>query len=282
MPIFDRWFRGKAKSSPVELTPQAAAEIRKIARQGALRFEEISVVVGGDPAGTFSLDLSEDARHLHDPGNLVTESQGLRVVVSKWIVRDFPGLVIDSRMGGFLFQGPHVPQAVASHPGKIDVSEPRLFRLMPSLEFDEDTFVQVRYHLHVGDSRAALVASLEPLIVAAYSSDFDAVVPLEFPSRLIREFGLALGTRLVTVNTYLRGNELASDILRGDRATDDWHNCVPLIADFITDDSARLAELKSGIDEEEWQRAYRMAIAALKRANGRYRSGLPTQTEAPA
>lgn len=79
-------------------------------------------------------------------------------------------------------------RAVASDPGRLGLSEAKLRALEPAL-FEPRTFkcgsceqhhtaedmrAIVAEGLHMGDSRAALVVSDRPLVVAAYSEDLDA------------------------------------------------------------------------------------------------------------
>ena len=57
-------------------------------------------------------------------------------------------------------------------------------------------------HLLLGDSRAAVVVSTNPLMVTAYSDEMDAAILLRFPAFLVSKYALQVGTRLLTVNTY--------------------------------------------------------------------------------
>src|SRR5687767_13892162 len=105
----------------------------------------------------------------------------------------------------------------ASDPGQINLSIPRLRRLRPDL-FGKGAvwhammvFLSIepfphkrhiREQLAAGDSRAAVVMKINPLLVAAYTDELDCVAILRFDDSLVAEFDLTPGTRLLTVNTY--------------------------------------------------------------------------------
>jgi hypothetical protein len=179
----------------------------------------------------------------------------------------------------------------ASNPGGIRLSQERLRRLRPDLfgwpaarrwlgqvvrgqrVFPIVTHVSEAL-LH-GDGRAAIVMSLEPLLVAAYSGEIGGVAMLRFDSSLVREFQLSLGQRLLTVNTYGKAPQLQEDLIRGPEGRDYWRVLHPLIADFLTDDAAALAARKRELDEEEWQHAEELGRAYLRERPGLWRDGRP-------
>lgn len=130
-------------------------------------------------------------------------------------------------------------------------------------------------HLRLGDSRAACVISIEPLLVAAYTDELDCVVLLNFPAWLVKEHKLMVGGHLLTVNTYARGRSIAADLAVGPRQLGRWVNFYPVIADFVSNDTRRIAMKKAEIGEEEWRRCKQMGIASLKRFPNRWRNGSP-------
>lgn len=136
----------------------------------------------------------------------------------------------------------------ASDPGLLRVSLPRLYKLDPSLdpgyhtEYGIKQMFPVRFisqwrrkrlieeiqeHLAVGDSRAAVVMSVKPILVAAYSDELDGVVILKFPCWLAKEHDLRVGDRLLTVNTYMQIS-MASDVHLGPRQLKRFRNGMAL------------------------------------------------------
>lgn len=191
----------------------------------------------------------------------------------------------------------------ATDPGEVELSLPKLRALDPEL-FADRTFtcgptcdvdhpsVEMRErlaeHLMHGDSRAALVVSVAPLVVAAYSSDLDAVALLRFPTSLVSEYGLTVGSRLLTVNLYadVRGARTgepfyAVDLVPGPDRTG-WSNFAPLIADFLSEDRGRIEARKRAISEDEWRTAKARAATRIERWGlDTARPGTPTLAGTP-
>src|SRR5262245_23494382 len=161
----------------------------------------------------------------------------------------------------------------ASNPGSLRVSPRKLYTMHPELASwwawmayiirERKTrglsrtfwLTHIEEHLMHGDSRAALVVSIDPLRVAAYSDDLDCVVLLEFDQSFVRDYRLKVGSRLLTVNTYARVKwGYASDIVRGEDPNEDWGNFAPYIGEFLSDDVRVIERRKASISEDEWLR----------------------------
>jgi hypothetical protein len=180
----------------------------------------------------------------------------------------------------------HDDETNASDPARVALSIRRFRRLEPAArglrgwywrwfaggrQFEE----MLDKHLHLGDSRAACVVSIEPLLVAAYTDELDCVAMLCFPSWLVEEHCLKLGSRLLTVNGYFLEGEVVDDLEPGPDDLNQYFNFFPVIAEFVSDDSQRIAERKTAIAYEEWQRCERMGQDYLKRNQGQWRNGSP-------
>ena len=114
-----------------------------------------------------------------------------------------------------------------------------------------------------------------PLLVAAYTDELDCVAILEFPEEFVADYGLAEGSRLLTINTYARRQEYDADLVLGVNQTGQWTGFHPIIAEFVSDDEAKIVARKRAISAEEWQRAYRMGRAYIKQRPGVARDGRP-------
>jgi len=180
----------------------------------------------------------------------------------------------------------------ASRAGGILLSDVRLRRLHPELYGIRGIFFGLMHGEHGvsardarslfrqallhGDSQPAVVVSVEPLVVAAYSDDLDAVVLLEFDASLSNEFGLTRGHRLVSVNTYfpMQYRHLGEDIQMGPDSTNLWGNVTSHIADFLTEDTEALRQVRQKIRPEEWEKLKKHLSARLKQ-DIRPRDGRP-------
>jgi hypothetical protein len=180
----------------------------------------------------------------------------------------------------------HSDTHAASDPGGIRLSRRRFRQLEPWAQGIRGFFWRyskvgrtwqeaIDEHLQTGDSRAAVVFSVEPLVVGAYTDEFDSTVMLLFPPWLNCVHHLVVGAKLLTVNTYSLGEELARDMMKGTNGMTKFTNVHPLIADFYSDDHDRIAARKDEIDDAEWQRCVEMGQSYIKRFPGHVRPGTP-------
>lgn len=137
-------------------------------------------------------------------------------------------------------------------------------------------------HLVHGDTRAALVMSLNPLLVAAYTDEMDCVAMIKFPVQFVQQYRLEVGTRMVTVNTYSTGKHPVRDLENGPEASFLYNNFAPYIAEFYSDDFDKIEARKQSIDEAEWRRTLEMGRRYLRDKPGRYRGGGPRECRLPA
>lgn len=131
-------------------------------------------------------------------------------------------------------------------------------------------------HLLCGDSRAAMVISINPLLVAAYTDEFDCVAILKFPDRLISEYSLKVYDRLLTINLYERGENLVEDLEHGSASYYRYSNFIPFIAEFLSDNLSRIELRKAQILASEWERTKYLAEKYIsKNGKTRVRDGRP-------
>jgi hypothetical protein len=195
----------------------------------------------------------------------------------------------------------------ASDPVFIGLSDVKLFQFQPEIyqkkntkgllqvfKFWEDSHekyipahpnlhTHYKEHLLCGDSRAAIVVSLSPLLIAAYTDEFDCVAMLKFPDRLIREYSLKLYDRLLTINLYERGDDLVEDLENGPASYYRYSNFIPFIAEFLSDSLSQIELRKSQILESEWERTKYLAEKyILNNGKVKVRDGRPLYCGKPA
>lgn len=151
----------------------------------------------------------------------------------------------------------------ATPPGTLGLSRDKLRRLQPELLYPlrwwlarkrmiaghkrgrKYLLTHVQEHLMLGAANPALVVSLKPLRIAAYTSDLDCVALLHFAPGFARDYQLAVGQRLLSINTYAaRDKGIAADLREGPGATGRWGNFAPYIAEFLSDDTAAIEGCK--------------------------------------
>jgi len=133
-----------------------------------------------------------------------------------------------------------------------------------------------------GDANPAMVVSADPLILAAYTPDIDNVMLLRLPESTARDLNISMkpGTKLVTCNTYGNLSPELCDISPGPQASGAWTNCNCLIADLISDDAARLAELKESFSIAAWRQCETLAANRLRQQHP-CRDGRPNYSWIP-
>lgn len=168
---------------------------------------------------------------------------------------------------------------------KLKIIVPQLFgifgginKLINRCVTDVSLFDQLQMCLTNGDSRAAVVLTIEPLRVAAYTDEFDCVIILRFSDKVDNHYRLERGDRLLTINTYAPPGTMKrpKDITPGDhyRGTE-WVNVFCFIADFLTDDMDIVERRKREISEDEWKRTELLGKERLYKKPKRARDGNP-------
>ena len=184
----------------------------------------------------------------------------------------------------------------ATDPGQIRLSHNKLRVLRPDLyglrglwqsclayfrlRWPQRTYVAEQ--LQCGDSRAAVVISTAPLLVAAYTDELDCIAMLRFPDEFVDHYHLQKGTRLLTVNCYGSLPDYDPDLILGPKRIERWTGFHPVIADFLTDDVDRVEARKKQITEDEWQRTLDMGTEYARRFPKVARDGRPVYSATPA
>lgn len=187
------------------------------------------------------------------------------------------------------------PRSEASDPGGIQVSHPKIRQFHPELYepsglgklfgglSPKQKFWQLRLNeqLMHGDSRPAVVLNVKPLIVAAYTDELDCVALLRFPDEVAIAYKLTVGMHLLSVNVYNTGKGIANDLKHGPASYRRYCNFTPIIAEFVSEDFARIEERKAQIPPLEWELALQLGQAALANPRPLIRDGRPLNCGKP-
>lgn len=128
-------------------------------------------------------------------------------------------------------------------------------------------FERINQYLAYGDTQPAVVSSLNPLVISAYSDEMDAVVLLRFPNEMQKMYTLEKGMRLVTSNVYFRGSQIAPDIIVGENYLNRWIDFIPMVQLFLSDNEEFIKRRIGLFSEERWQR---LEILTEKRIEQNY------------
>ena len=137
------------------------------------------------------------------------------------------------------------------------------------------TLGSIRTHVQRGDSNAAILLEVSPPLVAAYSEDLDSVPLLTFTPDSVDAPGLKPGTRLIAVCTYRPNGPAEDDIVLGPGADGSWVDFTPIIGDFVSDDRARLDQLRALIPAAHWTQCAELAKRCRQANPGKARDGRP-------
>lgn len=174
------------------------------------------------------------------------------------------------------------PDTVAENPGDIRLSAKKYKQIKKLLGNNAVSFMQsfflkkrINEYLNMGDTQPAVVVSVSPLTVAAYSDEMDAVVMLRFPEVLAEQYALKQGTRLVTSNVYSfrRGFNVASDIFIGKNYLNRYSDFIPMVSLFLSDDELFVKNRTKLFDEKVWERVNRKAQRYITNHPDLYRNG---------
>lgn len=131
---------------------------------------------------------------------------------------------------------------------------------------------------------AGVVVSLSPAIVAVYTLRLDAVVMLKYDDEFASDNNWSVGSRLLFVNEHQKDIDYApnsTDLVRGELAQGDASFVFPICAELLTDDGARVNELKTALHEDIWSRCEQLGAESAARKHLLPREGHPFDSQLP-
>lgn len=289
MGFFTNLFRRSQPDHALQLTDLAADVLKQLMKdKGITRPQDHCVVVNLNMDLHLIVDICDAAGHVRSRDFAFAVVKQLNVVIHIDFAEHLADrtLDFDQANNAFVFADGGFG-SLASDPGNCTLSKSKLAKLNLDLQPSGSPIVHGPYEelvvgLQRGDSRAALVAQLSPLIVAAYSDELDAVALLRFPDWLVDEHQLQVGSRLLSINLYVNGNDVVSDLQAGPFYKEQFVNFVPRIAEFLSDDVDEIQRHHEVITESEWNRTKKFADAAMARPNVAARDGIPPNSHVPA
>jgi hypothetical protein len=70
-------------------------------------------------------------------------------------------------------------------------------------------------------------------------------------------------------------------LIEGPLSRGNWHNVIPMIADFLSDDMGTIESRKQAIKDEEWQRTAMLGAEYVQKKPGKARDGRPLDSWKP-
>ena len=127
--------------------------------------------------------------------------------------------------------------------------------------------------LYYGDTQPALVMSVAPLTVAAYSDEIDGVLMLRFPDDFTEKYGLYPGMRLTTSNVYFRGEGFPRDIFIGEGFCRRYTDFLPIVQLFLGKNDEKIKAKTGLFGEDMWSRVSEKAARYTQEHPDLYRDG---------
>lgn len=180
------------------------------------------------------------------------------------------------------------PNTYASEPGNIHISDEKwndVAQLLGLSFFEKLKLSKARKfidsYIFFGDTQPAVVMSTSPLTISAYSDEMDAVMLLRFPDILAEKYGLEVGTRLTTSNTYsmfagyarVSRADVANDIIPGKNFSGQYFDFRPIVTLFLSDDTDKISWHTERVPEPLWEYVEKLSREYVKKFLGRCRDG---------
>ncbi len=127
--------------------------------------------------------------------------------------------------------------------------------------------------LFYGDTQPAVVVSVDPLLIAAYSDEMDAVVMLRFPDEFVTKYNLYPGIRLTTSNVYFTGPQNAGDIFVGEHYSRQYADFMPIVQLFLGKKDEKILAKADLFSEDTWNRVHEQANEYVSQHPDLYRDG---------
>lgn len=192
--------------------------------------------------------------------------------------------LISAMKWGSQFHKEDVYRPGSFNPGLFQLDKAKTKKLRPGFFNPLRTIVAGQFDnpggisniLNDGDIQTAVVVSDEPLLVACYSEDMDAVILQCFPAELGAAKGWEVGTRLLTTAKYngygtVKKNK---DVFPGPNADKSMKSFGVVIAELYSDEPEYLERKTSEIPEEFWAKPYELGMKYLEEHPGIARNGL--------
>jgi len=150
-------------------------------------------------------------------------------------------------------------ESYATSPGKLHIDEEKWNDIKKFFNLSLSNKIrlnrnknQIAGHIQFGDTNPAIVVSINPLLIAPYSEDMDAVVILKFPDKYTEKYNLQIKDKLITVNQYWTFGDIRNDIFVGENYQGDFKDFFPIIGDFISSEINIINTHKEYMSKNLW------------------------------
>jgi hypothetical protein len=151
-----------------------------------------------------------------------------------------------------------------------------IHQLFVRLGKQQDDLGNIRACLSSGEPAPAIVLSVAPLRVAVRATALDCATVLDFPTELVPIHGLRPGSRLLSVNNYVYAGFSDTELTPGPKRNPRWTHVLPVVADFLCDETDAIQRYKALISDAEWHALFHAGQRIMAESMGaRYKDGRP-------
>ena len=178
--------------------------------------------------------------------------------------------------GSWFNYGEYNPGGFRLDKNKLKNLRPDVFSFKQLMCSEKDSPYFIKDQMEHGVIQPTVVVSTDPLLVACYSADMDAVVLMCLPTMYGVYRGYEIGTRLLCVNVYdfLNKGRKNNDIFEGSHSSHRYSLYGPIVADLFTNDTQRLTAIKTMIPDEVWDYVENLGNQYMAINPGMARNGL--------
>ena len=128
------------------------------------------------------------------------------------------------------------------NPGYFKIDKKKIKEIIELLNLDKDDIKSLKRNLKMtkdtlklGDMQLSKVISVDPLLIASYSDEFDGVLIYEYPSELVFKYNLKINQVLVSSNSYWPKDafDIEEDISPGKDCSYEWRDVISFIPLFL-------------------------------------------------
>lgn len=171
------------------------------------------------------------------------------------------------------------------NPGYFKISKEKVKQIINILMLDKDDIKSIKKNLKntkntlkEGDTQPSKVISLDPLLIACYSDEFNNVLIYEYPKELVEMYSLKTGKYLISSNSYWYKEcfDIEDDIIPGKNCSKDWRDVITFIPLFLCNENQEGRCYCFNVEKDLLNHIDELIKEYQEKKPGQYRKGFKT------
>lgn len=173
-------------------------------------------------------------------------------------------------------------ESLEYNPGGFKLSKKKLLAIYKILNFGKIEAKMVKKNMKCiketllkGDTQPAKIISCDPLLIATYSDEFDAVLILMFPVEFVERYQLFDSQRMISVNSYKPKQifDCEPDIIPGKFSSNRFRDIIPFIPLFLSEEEFKCERMTKIHPDFLWDRFEYLITEYMEKKPNQYRDG---------